>query len=91
MRQIWDIFNLYGDVLQRLPRTRLPTLIVWGAQDAVFPVDGARALAARYPNSRRIILDDVGHLPMLDAAQLTAMHYVAFLREASSNPRPQPR
>ena len=88
MRQIWDIFSLYGTVLQRLPRQRLPTLIVWGSHDHVFPVDGARALAAHYPNSRRVILDDAGHLPMLDAPQMTALHYIAFLRRASSAGRP---
>ena len=90
MRQIWDIFNLYGQALQRLPRTRLPTLIVWGRHDGVFPVDGARALAARYPNNRRVILDDAGHLPMLDAPQQTAAVYADFLRQTSPDGRSRP-
>ena len=91
MRQIWDIINLYGSVLQRLPRQRVPTLIVWGDHDNVFPVDGARALAVHYPNSRRVILDDAGHLPMLDAPQRTAAVYSDFLRRTSSDGRPRSR
>ena len=91
LRQIWDIFNLYGNALQRLPRTRLPTLIVWGRHDGVFPVDGARALAARYPNSRRVILDDAGHLPMLDTPQRTAAVYADFLHQTAPDGKSRPR
>ena len=81
-RQIWDIVNLYGHALRTLPSNRVPTLIAWGAQDQVFDVGGAQALIDKYPQNRSVLLDDVGHLPMLDAPADTAAIYADFLRHA---------
>lgn len=78
--QVWEIVNLYGNALRSLPPNRLPTLIVWGKQDLIFDVAGAQPLAEFYPHSRRVLLDDAGHLPMVDAPAATAAAYVDFLR-----------
>ena len=81
-RQVWDIVNLYGHALRTLPSNRVPTLIAWGAQDQVFDVGGAQALIEKFPQNRPVFLDDVGHLPMLDAPADTAAIYADFLRHA---------
>jgi pimeloyl-ACP methyl ester carboxylesterase len=44
----------------------MPTLIVWGARDAVLPVDHAQAAQEAMPSSRLEIFEDAGHLPQLD-------------------------
>lgn len=80
-RQVWDIVNLYGNALRSLPPNRLPTLIVWGVKDQIFDVAGVAWLTDRYPHSQSVLLDDVGHLPMLDAPASVARIYADFLRQ----------
>ena len=41
----------------------LPTMIVWGANDAIIPVAHAHSAHEAIPGSRLEILDDVGHFP----------------------------
>ena len=84
-RQVWDIVNLYGHALRKLPSNRVPTLIVWGTKDQVFDVGGAQALIEQYPQNRPVLLDGVGHLPMLDAPASVGSIYADFLRQ---NPHP---
>ena len=83
-RQVWDIVSLYGNVLRSQRPNRVPTLILWGNGDQIFDVAGAPSLAERYPNSRIVLLDDVGHLPMLDAPKTTGETYADFLRKIPS-------
>jgi pimeloyl-ACP methyl ester carboxylesterase len=50
-----------------------PITIAWAGQDRVFPLDINGANARRLiPGARFIVLDDVGHVPMLDDLQLVA-------------------
>ena len=44
-----------------------PTLILWGRDDKVIPVDSAAWFSGQLPNARVSILDNVGHLPMEEA------------------------
>ena len=44
----------------------MPTLIVWGEQDAMLPVAHAREAHDAMPDSRLEIFDGAGHLPHLD-------------------------
>jgi pimeloyl-ACP methyl ester carboxylesterase len=48
---------------------RTPTLIVWGARDALIPLSHARAAHAALPASRLEIFDDVGHFPHCEAPE----------------------
>jgi pimeloyl-ACP methyl ester carboxylesterase len=54
------------DFRDRLPEIAAPTLIVWGARDRVIPVRDADVLMELIPNARKVILDDTGHVPMLE-------------------------
>ncbi len=44
----------------------VPTLIVWGAQDAIIPVEHGAAAHAAIPGSRLEVFDGAGHFPHLD-------------------------
>lgn len=44
-----------------------PTLVLWGRDDRVIPVDSAAWFSGQLPNARVAILDNVGHLPMEEA------------------------
>lgn len=55
-----------------------PITIAWSAADRIFPVavNGTRARQL-IPGARFIVLDDVGHVPMLDDPQLVASTILA--------------
>ncbi len=50
--QVWNIVNLYDDVLWRRPIPKLPTLIIWGIDDRIFGVNWRTAPSARGPRKR---------------------------------------
>ena len=54
--------------LDRLPLARFPLLLVWGRDDAIFPVAHATRAAELVPGSKLVIIDDCGHMPQLEAA-----------------------
>jgi pimeloyl-ACP methyl ester carboxylesterase len=44
-----------------------PLTVVWGIDDPIAVPDMARRLAAARPDARVVLLDGVGHYPMLEA------------------------
>lgn len=63
-------------LLKGLP---VPTLIVWGAQDRVLHVSGAKILESVMPKAKAEVMDAVGHLPMIEKPEETAGLYLSFL------------
>jgi pimeloyl-ACP methyl ester carboxylesterase len=49
-----------------------PTLIAWGARDALLPRADQEAMAAQIPGARLVIYDGVGHLPVIEAPERVA-------------------
>jgi pimeloyl-ACP methyl ester carboxylesterase len=54
------------DILDRLEEVEVPTLIVWGRNDHVVPPNDAIGYGQRLRNSRTVIFDKTGHLPMAE-------------------------
>ncbi|MGE4239311.1 alpha/beta fold hydrolase [Ramlibacter sp.] len=46
---------------QRLHRIKVPTLLVWGAQDRVVPVDYGRKWQQAIPGAEMLVVEDAGH------------------------------
>lgn len=57
---------------------KTPSLIVWGREDRAIHVDTAEVLHGLLPNSEVVILEGIGHLPMLEAPQRSAEDYLRF-------------
>lgn len=55
-----------------------PALIVWGKQDRVLHVDGAAELKAAMPMADVILMDETGHVPMMEKPEQVAADYVAW-------------
>lgn len=55
-----------------------PALIVWGRDDRAIDVGTAEVLHGMLPKSEVIILDGIGHLPMIEAPERSATDYLAF-------------
>lgn len=61
-----DFFNTLEDDIRELGKLEIPTLIVWGRQDASLPLRNAEEMHRLMPGSRLEILDKAGHLANFD-------------------------
>jgi pimeloyl-ACP methyl ester carboxylesterase len=58
---------------------RAPTLVVWGARDALVPIGGAGWVARHLPRARSAVIAGAGHVPMLDRPRELTRELLAFL------------
>ncbi len=63
-----------------------PSLIVWGREDRAIHVGTADVLHGLLPNSTVIVMDRIGHLPMIEAPDRSAADYLAFLDSIDEAP-----
>jgi pimeloyl-ACP methyl ester carboxylesterase len=48
----------------------IPTLVVWGAEDQLIPLEDGRDFAAKIPGAKLIVIPDSGHAPCIEKADL---------------------
>lgn len=60
-----------------------PTLVVWGEEDALIPVEEARASAARLPQGRFVELPACGHVPTSECPEAFVAAVLPFLLETA--------
>lgn len=58
---------------------RIPTLLIWGAQDPIVPVSAAHEYHRRIPNSRLELIPNCGHHPELEATEQFVALVESFL------------
>jgi pimeloyl-ACP methyl ester carboxylesterase len=68
-------------LVDRLSRLRMPTHIVWGARDRVFPESQARDAAARLKDGSLAVIPDCGHLPHVECPGRFVAELERFLGE----------
>ena len=59
-------------------RITAPSLIVWGARDALLPRTHQEAMASEIPGARLVIYAGVGHLPVIEAPERVAADLIAL-------------
>ncbi|MGM0418364.1 MAG: alpha/beta fold hydrolase [Thermodesulfobacteriota bacterium] len=57
----------------------VPSLIIWGDKDRVLHPDNANIFHEKLSDSRVVIMEDTGHLPMLERPEKTAAEYKKFI------------
>ncbi|ANF83081.1 lipase [Acinetobacter sp. NCu2D-2] len=80
--QVVMLSRLYTpESFARLTRTiEAPTLILWGKQDRIFNFEVAKELYGLLKRPETpIILNNVGHMPILEAEKQVAQYYLPFL------------
>lgn len=80
--QIWHAANRFTNtpnLIEIAPSLTIKTLILWCNQDRIFHVSGAEVLHEALPNSMTQILNQCGHLPMLDSHIEVSDLYLSFL------------
>jgi triacylglycerol lipase len=81
-------FELHTNIMRQMSESPLlevayqpmqtPALIVWGKEDAILNPAGAESFRQLFPNSKVIIMEGIGHLPMAEAPEQTARDYLAY-------------
>ncbi len=61
----------------------VPTLIMWGKEDALIPVSVAYQFSEALENDTLVIYDDIGHVPMEEIPGRSAKDVLAFLETVS--------
>jgi len=69
------------DVSERLGRVRVPTLILHGTDDRVVPVENARLLEEKLPNSQLELIEGGSHLFFIENDELVNEYLLEFLDE----------
>lgn len=80
-KEIWNqlLIDKTAGLEAILPNIVQPTWILWGQEDRVLDVSSIEVMTPLLSDSRSVIMEKTGHLPMLERPQETASHYQAFL------------
>ena len=88
LRTLRAVVDWRGQVVTMLDRCYLtagmPTLLVWGSDDMVVPVEHGRTAHAAMPESRLVVFERAGHFPFHTDPQ----RFVAVLREFLTSTEP---
>lgn len=69
----------------KLATIKTPTLILWGGQDKLLPVSGAKWFATHISGSKAVIYPGIGHLPMEETADKSAADLANWLATLPSS------
>ena len=89
--QLVSLNKIYTpDSFARLTRSvEAPTLILWGKQDKIINVEAAAELQTLLKRAEKpVLLNNVGHVPMLEAEKQVAAHYLPFLAKTQQFKNP---
>ena len=76
---VWQPRNHDPHLCKWLHRIKVPTLLVWGDHDRLFPKDYAFAFQRLIPGAKAVIIADCGHLPQVEKGDAFAAELEAFI------------
>ncbi|MEO7283519.1 alpha/beta hydrolase [Gelidibacter sp.] len=77
-----DRFKISEDknTYENLKKIQQPTLIIWGSEDLLIPVENAYKFQESIPNSKLVILENSGHTPMEESPSESLKPVLKFLK-----------
>jgi pimeloyl-ACP methyl ester carboxylesterase len=66
-----------------LPAIHAPVLIIWGDTDKILDVSCVSILEKKLKNYQTVIMKEMGHVPILERPQETAISYLYFLKNTT--------
>ena len=76
-------FNLAEKVnLVKLKSVKTTTLLIWGAKDTWIPLGNGKRMDSMLPNSKLVILENSGHVPMEENPKESLEFLKSFLNES---------
>ena len=71
--------NVKDNLTDKAKAIKIPTLIIWGREDKLISIKNAEAFHKYIKNSKLVVFDNIGHMPMLEDAKLTASSIEKFV------------
>ncbi|MGC2614393.1 MAG: alpha/beta hydrolase [Terracidiphilus sp.] len=66
-RSIWSNPKITAEVVKdRIGSISVPTLVVWGGNDELVPIEQGRAYAAGIPGAKLVVVPECGHAPSIE-------------------------
>ena len=82
MRRALDSMLTGKDVTDsQLTQLKMPVLVVWGAEDRIFPLAQGRKMHSLIPQSQLEVVDGCGHLAPAQCADKIGPKVVEFLKK----------
>ncbi len=78
-RALAAITDRKPEMAERIGEIAIPTLVIWGEEDQLIFASAAQTFDERMPNADVVIYENVGHLPMEEAPERTALDIDVFL------------
>jgi pimeloyl-ACP methyl ester carboxylesterase len=75
----WQPRNHDPHLRKWLHRIKVPTLLVWGEHDRVFPKDYAVAYQQLIPGAKVVVIPECGHLPHVEKGDVFAAELETFI------------
>ena len=82
-RYAWSPYMHDPKLKRRLRRIRIPTLLLWGANDRILSEPYGRAYCAAIPGARFQTIERAGHFPHLEQPDIFAERILGFVEETS--------
>ena len=73
--------SLKNDKYLKIKTLTMPTLIIWGKEDGLIPLNVAEKFHADLPNDTMVVFKDLGHTPMEEDPMNTVKTVKVFLRK----------
>lgn len=67
--------------LERLKHIKTPTLLIWGAKDNWIPLNNGKRMDSVLPNSKLVVLEKSGHVPMEESPEESLVILNDFLND----------
>ena len=81
-RTAWTKKRQEAALEPELPKITAPTLLLWGKQDRVLDVSSIEVMKPLLQKPSVAIMNEVGHAPMLERPEQSALLYRQFLQSA---------
>ena len=78
-RTQWGLFPIEGD----LNKINSPTLIIWGAEDALILLEAGRKMNSLIKDSKLVIIEKCGHVPQEELPERVFAEMTKFIEESS--------
>lgn len=78
-RFCWEPYMHNPKLKVRLPRIKVPTLVIWGENDGVITPVYGKAYSELIPGAKFVTIPKAGHYPQIEQPQAVLQHINAFL------------
>ena len=78
-RFCWEPYMHNPKLKIRLPRIKLPTLVIWGENDGVISPAYGKSYAEHIPGAKFVTVPKAGHYPQIEQPQAVLEHINAFI------------